>query len=162
VKLPAAAPGAEPPANGGARPGRPLRILLVEDGEDARRMLKKMLQLDGHEVLEAADGAGGLAVLLEQRPDVALLDIGLPGLDGYEVARRARQDERGRRVRLIAATGYGMPQDVEDARRAGFDGHLIKPLRYPELCQLLREVQAEGRSAWPGGEGGGCPGAEGA
>jgi two-component system CheB/CheR fusion protein len=136
--------------------------LLVEDSDDARRMLKQMLLLDGHEVIEAADGPGGLAALLDRQPDVALLDIGLPGLDGYELARRARQDERGRRVRLIAATGYGMPQDVEDACRAGFDGHLIKPLRYPQLCKLLREVQAEGRSSSSGRGGDGCPGAEGA
>jgi signal transduction histidine kinase len=142
---PAAAPA-------GAAPGRPLRILVVEDNDDARRMLRQVLTLDGHEVLEAGDGPGGLALVAEQRPDVALVDIGLPGLDGYELARRARRGPHGDRVRLIAVTGYGMPQDVRAARAAGFDGHVIKPLRYPELCRLLEGCRADG--AGPGGPAG--------
>ncbi len=140
VKLPLSQPGEERPPDRAGQPPRSLRILLVEDREDARGLLRRVLQMEGHEVIEAVDGPGGLAVLLEQRPDVALLDIGLPGLDGYEVARRARRDERGRRVRLIALTGYGLPDDIEEARRAGFDGHLVKPVNYPDLEKLLREA----------------------
>jgi CheY-like chemotaxis protein len=104
-------------------------------------MLKQLLQLEGHEVFEASDGPGGLALLLGQRLDVALIDIGLPGLSGYEVARQVRQRGHLQSVLLVALTGYGTPRDVEAAREAGFDSHLIKPLRYPDLCQLLREHQ---------------------
>ncbi len=133
-------------ASGGCLPlERRLRILLVEDSEDARRMLKDILRLEGHEILEAADGPSGLSVLLEQQPDLALVDIGLPGLDGYELARQARRDARGRHVRLIALTGYGMPQDFQASREAEFDGHLVKPLRYPDLDKLLKEHQAAPR-----------------
>ncbi len=115
------------------------KILVVEDQTDVRRLLRRLLEMDGHEVIEASDGPGGLSAILEHRPDIALLDIGLPGLDGYEVARRARQDERGRSVRLIALTGYGLPRDVQEARNAGFDGHLVKPLNYPDLARILAE-----------------------
>lgn len=160
VELPVSKPGTEQPGNHEGERTQPLRILLVEDAHDTRRMLRQVLQLDGHEVLEAADGPSGLAALLDHQPDVALLDIGLPDLNGYQIAQQARQDERGRRVWLIAVTGYGMPQDVQAAREAGFDGHLVKPLRYPDLCQLLGEFQAR-RPASPGKGGGGCPGAAG-
>lgn len=146
VRLPLAEVGAAGSSpSGSAATVRPLRILLIEDSEDARRMLKDILRLEGHEILEASDGSDGLAALLERQPDLALVDIGLPGLDGYEVARRARQDERGQRVRLIALTGYGMPQDIQASREVGFDGHLVKPLRYPDLEKLLKEHQADGR-----------------
>ncbi|WP_210420657.1 ATP-binding protein [Aquisphaera giovannonii] len=123
---------------GPAPPPLPLRILLVEDNDLVRGLLKEVLRLDGHEVSEASDGPAGLAALLDQKPDVALVDIGLPGFDGHELARRARGDERGREVRLVALTGYGMPEDVETARAAGFDVHVVKPLNYPDLCELLR------------------------
>jgi len=122
---------------------RPLRILLVEDNQVARNLLKEVLQLDGHEVTEAEDGPAGLAVLLEARPDVALVDVGLPGFDGYELVRRARSDERGREARLIALTGYGMPEDIAAASEAGFDEHLVKPLHYPDLCELLRGIRTD-------------------
>jgi signal transduction histidine kinase/ActR/RegA family two-component response regulator len=145
VRLPISGPGTEQPPGQPIQFARPLRILLVEDADDARRMLKQLLQLDGHDVAEADDGPSGLAALLERRPDVALVDIGLPNLNGYELARLARQDERGREVRLIAVTGYGMPQDVQTARLAGFDDHLIKPLSYPDLCSLLRAQQPNHR-----------------
>jgi signal transduction histidine kinase/ActR/RegA family two-component response regulator len=145
VRLPLAEPGSVgPPASGSTRLARPVRVLLVEDSEDARRMLRDLLRLEGHEILEADNGPEGLAILLEQQPDLALVDIGLPDLDGYELARRARQDARGRPVRLIALTGYGMPQDVKASREAGFDGHLVKPLFYPDLDKILREHQADG------------------
>ena len=161
VRLPLSAPEPEQPAARPDAPARPLRILLVEDADDGRRMLRQILQLEGHEVFEAGDGPGGLDALLTHRPDVALVDIGLPGLDGYELARRARADERGWGVRLIAVTGYGMPRDVEEARKAGYDDHLIKPLRYPELCKLLREHRAAGPAPAEEEEHH-CPGTQGA
>lgn len=152
-----ATPVATPADRGGAAapPSRPLRILLVEDDPAGRRLLAEALRLDGHEVAEAVDGPGGLAVLLERPPDVALVDVGLPGFDGYELARRARGDPRGRAVRLIAVTGYGMPQDVEEARAAGFDDHVVKPLHYPDLSELLGGV----RTDRVGSDGPGTPGA---
>lgn len=139
VKLPLSQPGEEWPSHREGGPIQSLRILLVEDRADVRALLRRILQMEGHEVIEAGDGHEGLAVLLEQQPDVALLDIGLPGLDGYEVARRARRDERGRSARLIALTGYGLPADIQEARRAGFDDHLVKPLNYPDLERILAD-----------------------
>jgi CheY-like chemotaxis protein len=144
VRLPLSRPG-EPRSSGGEETAaRPLRILLVEDSNDARRLLRQILELEGHEVIEAADGPVGLATLLEEQPDIALLDIGLPGLDGYELARRARQDERGRRVRLIALSGYGLPDDIRQADSAGFDGHLAKPVHFPDLWNILSEGRDDG------------------
>jgi signal transduction histidine kinase len=119
---------ARPPA---PRPERARRILIVEDNGDARAMLRRALELAGHEVHDAADGPDGLASLQRLRPDVALIDVGLPGLDGYEVARKARA-ELGGAVRLVALTGYGQPEDRRRALAAGFDAHLVKPVE-PEV-----------------------------
>ena len=140
-----------PPPVPAARPGR---VLLVEDGADARRMLKELLRLEGYDVIEAGDGPAGLAAILEQRPDVALVDIGLPGFDGYELARRVRSGGGGQATRLIAVTGYGMPQDVGAAFAAGFDGHVVKPVRFPDLRRLLETPAADptGRYVRPGGD----------
>jgi signal transduction histidine kinase/CheY-like chemotaxis protein len=149
VELPASAPVDQRADGPETDLPRPLRILVIEDGDDCRSLLKQILELEGYEVIEARDGPGGLAAVLDQRPDVALVDIGLPDLSGYELARRVRQDARGQQVRLIAVTGYGMPRDVQEVRQAGFDGHLVKPLRYPELLKLLRR----GAEGCPGGDG---------
>jgi CheY-like chemotaxis protein len=108
------------------------RILVVEDNRDARDMLRTLLQADGHEVHEASDGRQGVDVALRLRPDVALIDLGLPEMDGYEVARQIRAVDEGRRIMLVAVTGYGSPQDRERSLMAGFDLHLIKPVD-PEL-----------------------------
>ena len=91
-------------------------------------MLRFLLERAGHEVHEAEDGRAGLEAILKLRPDVALLDVGLPGLDGYEVARRVRCDEAGRSVCLVALTGYGRPEDQRRSQEAGFDAHLVKPV----------------------------------
>jgi CheY-like chemotaxis protein len=103
-----------------------LRILVIEDNADSRDMLRSVLELDGHQVVVAADGREGLEVARSARPDVALIDIGLPGLDGYEVGRRIRND-RGVSVRLVALTGYGQAEDRRRSEAAGFDAHLVKP-----------------------------------
>ena len=115
------------------------RVLLIEDNNDAREMLRMMLELEGHVVCDAADGAGGLSLLETECPDVAIIDIGLPGLDGYEVARRIRGHSSGRDTLLVALTGYGRPDDYRQSIEAGFDHHLVKPIDPDELRRLLRE-----------------------
>jgi CheY-like chemotaxis protein len=119
--------------------GRPLRVLVVEDNDDIRETLKDLLELCGHEVDTAADGASGVERTLALKPDVALIDIGLPGLDGYQVARRLRAElgSAGKRPKLIALTGYGQPGDKQRALDAGFDAHLVKPVDYDDLAHLL-------------------------
>jgi signal transduction histidine kinase/CheY-like chemotaxis protein len=130
---------AQPPADQPA--ARPLRILLIEDNDDARRPLKYLLKADGHEVLEAADGPEGLAMLLKERPDVALVDIGLPGMTGYEVVRRLRAESHGRAPRIFALTGYGRPEDEDAADQAGFDGHIVKPVCLEKLRECLDDCR---------------------
>ena len=115
------------------------RVLVVEDNDDAREALRAVLQMDGHEVAVAADGAAGLATALSFRPDVALIDIGLPGLDGYEVCRRLRATALGGSLCLIALTGYGQPEDHAATAAAGFDAHLVKPV---EPAVLERAIDA--------------------
>jgi CheY-like chemotaxis protein len=117
---------------------RPRRVLLIEDSADARDMLHMMLELAGHVVYDAADGARGLALLNALRPDAAIIDIGLPGIDGYEIAKRIREDDHGRRMLLLALSGYDAPADW--ARTAsGFDHHLVKPVDPDQLARLLGE-----------------------
>jgi CheY-like chemotaxis protein len=111
-------------------------VLVVEDNSDAREMLKSLLLLAGHSVHEAEDGPGGVRVALEVEPEVALIDIGLPGCDGYEVATAIR-DALGARIRLVALTGYGLPEDEQRARGAGFDEHIVKPVDEATLARVL-------------------------
>jgi CheY-like chemotaxis protein len=101
--------------------------VVVEDNADAREMLRVALELGGHEVHEASDGPSGLATILRVQPDVALVDVGLPELDGYEVARQVRT-AAGATIHLVALTGYGQPDDRRRALDAGFDAHLVKPV----------------------------------
>jgi PAS domain S-box-containing protein len=115
------------------------RVLLIEDSRDAREMFRMMLELAGHSVYEAADGVRGLTLLETEHPEVAIIDIGLPGLDGYEVARRIRERPNGRAMLLLALTGYGSPSDYERSAEAGFDHHLVKPVDPSELARLLSE-----------------------
>ncbi len=112
------------------------RVLLVEDNPDSREMLRFLLGLWGHHVEAAADGAQGLAKALDWRPEVAVVDIGLPQLDGYEVARRVRAALDGG-VRLIALTAYGSEEDRRRALAAGFDHHLTKPADLEGLRHLV-------------------------
>jgi diguanylate cyclase len=113
------------------------KVLVVEDAEDTRRSLRIALEMNGHEVHTASDGASGLDALLELRPDIALIDIGLPKLDGYELARRARA--AGVATRLVAVSGYGMPEDKAQAAAAGFDVHLTKPAPMDHVLALVSE-----------------------
>ena len=123
-----------------ARAGAPRRVLVVDDNHDAAHALRLLLESDGHEVLVAADGPAGLAMAREHRPDVALLDIGLPRLNGYEIAKRIRADPALKATMLVAVTGYGQMQDRALASAAGFDHHLVKPVEFRALQDLLRET----------------------
>jgi CheY-like chemotaxis protein len=125
------------PASGKGTIPRPRRVLIVEDNDDARQLLRHLLELSGHEVHEAASGTTGLEQALALRPDVALIDLGLPGLDGYEVARRIRAAGR-KDVVLIAVTGYGQREDRLRASAAGFDAHFTKPVDLTALDALLQ------------------------
>jgi signal transduction histidine kinase/DNA-binding response OmpR family regulator len=117
------------------------RVLIVEDTDDFRDILQEMLEDWGHEVSVAKDGLTGAARILELRPDVALIDLGLPGIDGYELARRVRAEARGADLFLVALTGYGGADDRARAQSAGFDRHLTKPISVPELLQVLSQLR---------------------
>ena len=120
------------------------RVLIVEDNDDARDMLRHLLTGTGHEVHEAADGLAGLYQALALRPDAAVIDIGLPGLDGYEVARRIRAGgDAG--VLLVAVTGYGQSGDRQRSTEAGFDAHLTKPVDPVALEALLVNLPLDPR-----------------
>jgi signal transduction histidine kinase/ActR/RegA family two-component response regulator len=118
------------------------RVLIVEDNADARHMLRFMLELDGHEVHEAEDGITGLSQALQLQPDVAVVDIGLPGLDGRELARRLRVTEATRRMTLVAVSGYGQPEDRTLSEEAGFDMHLVKPVDAKTLIEAIHGVSS--------------------
>ncbi len=113
------------------------RVLIVEDQEDAREMLRLLLESMGHIVVEEADGQAGVAAVEREHPDVALIDIGLPVLSGYEVARQIRRNPLFDDVLLVAVTGYGRDTDVEAAKAAGFDEHITKPADNQLIAQIL-------------------------
>lgn len=112
-----------------------LRVVLVEDNGDIRELFRDLLQQLGHQVSSAEDGPSGLDRLLAFQPDIAFVDVGLPGFDGYELARRARAS--GSRARLVALTGYGQREDKVRAADAGFDEHLVKPVHDEDIRQAL-------------------------
>lgn len=113
------------------------RILLVEDNSDALEVLTDLFALWGHEVQAASDGLSAVDAALAMLPDIAFIDIGLPGIDGYEVARRIRADPKGRALKLVALTGYGAPEQRAQAVDAGFNLHLVKPVQPDGLAKLL-------------------------
>jgi signal transduction histidine kinase len=113
------------------------RVLVVEDNADAAEAMRMLLAQLGHHVASAANGREALEVARAFRPDVVLLDIGLPGLDGYEVARKLRSCDETRSARVIAVTGYGQPSDRERSSAAGFDHHLVKPVDPAKLAEAI-------------------------
>ena len=114
------------------------RIVIVDDNIDASQSLATLLRLSGHDVFVASDGPSALQTVRTARPDLVMLDIGLPGMSGYEVARRLR--ESGCKGRLVAVTGYGAPEDRQRSHEAGFDHHLVKPIEPASLAQLIARV----------------------
>lgn len=114
-------------------------VLLVEDNDDGREMMAMMLQCYGYPVLQACDGLEGLALAARCPPALALVDIGLPGVDGFEVARRLRADAQTRDIKLIALTGYGSAEDLQRVLDAGFDLHLVKPVDIEHLLRVIGE-----------------------
>jgi two-component system CheB/CheR fusion protein len=136
----AAAAGPPSPAPSSAARGR-LRILVVDDHEDAAEMLTVLLQGHGHEVEVAHDGPAAVAAAVRFRPRLVLLDIGLPGMDGYAVAAALRRVPDLEPLTIVALTGYGQAQDRERARAAGCDAHLVKPVAPETLGALLQTVR---------------------
>jgi len=112
-------------------------VLIVDDNEDAAAMLAEYVKSLGYRVRTAHDGPAALKAAVDAAPDIALLDIGLPVMDGYELASRLRESELGPAVKLIAVTGYGQAEDRRRSREAGFDAHLVKPVDLDALAELL-------------------------
>jgi PAS domain S-box-containing protein len=141
VRLPAATKAPDPPVSTRARfPGSPragARILIVDDNVDMARGLAKLLERYGHAVQVVYDGPSGIAAAREARPDYVLLDIGLPGMDGYEVAAHLRQEEGCKSAVIIGISGYGREEDYARSHQAGFHHHLIKPVKLEEILEIL-------------------------
>jgi two-component system, sensor histidine kinase len=147
VRMPGIAAPADRAGESAANGNAPKqRVLVVEDSTDARDMYRLTLELAGHEVLDAADGVEGLQLLKSERPDIAFIDIGLPRLDGYELARRFRAEPGGDRTLLVALTGYGLDADRARAQQAGFDHHLVKPVTADVMRDLLNAHAVRSRS----------------
>jgi len=144
VKLPLAEVSAVPSAGISIPSGLTRQVLLVEDNGDAAETLRDVLELEGHQVQVVHSGQDAIDTALAQQPDVVLCDLGLPDLDGFEVARRLRAAGSG--SYLVALTGYVSPTDAERARQAGFDAHLAKPPDLPRLLAVLAGAPAAGRS----------------
>ncbi len=118
------------------------RILIVDDNSDAAVSLALLLKISGNDTYTAHDGLEALEAFERYRPEVMLLDIGLPKLSGHEVCRRIRERPGGEDVVIIALTGWGQESDRRKSQDAGFDGHLVKPVDYGTLMDLLRSVEA--------------------
>ena len=129
--------GEGPPAPGEARRPGGSRILIVDDNVDVARGVARLLKILGHEVATAHDGPSGMEAARGFLPDVILLDIGLPGMNGYEVATRLRAEEFGKAALIVAISGYGQDEDRRRSREAGFDHHLVKPVDHGALATLL-------------------------
>ncbi len=140
--LEAASDGRHP---GSSRTGR--RILIVDDNRDALESLAALLEMSGHEVHVAADGEAALQVAEDCTPEVVLLDLGLPKLDGYEVARRLRETPWGKAAVIIALTGWGQDEDRRRTRASGFDSHMVKPLDLDALTRMLHVAGASSSTA---------------
>jgi PAS domain S-box-containing protein len=145
VRLPVGVGTSQAPVLGGSERPSPskssLRILIVDDNRDAADSLRMLLRLGGNDTRVAYDGQEGLQVAGQFRPDVLLLDIGLPGLNGYEACRRIREQAWGKEAVLIAVTGWGQEEDQRRSHEAGFDYHMVKPVDPEALMKLLGELQ---------------------
>ena len=146
ASLPVAAPLLIQPLQQGAKT---CRVLLVDDNVDAAQTVAMLLDMSGHQCRMAHDGPSGLDAALAWQPDVVLLDIGLPGLNGYEVARQIRQQPLLKNVVLIALTGYGLEADRQRSQEAGFDHHLVKPADFDEIEKILASLSQGDGSTGP-------------
>ena len=133
-----------PPTEKAQPTGPSLRVLVVDDNVDTVTTLAMLVQESGHDVRTAYDGSAVLEAALDYRPNVVLLDIGLPGLDGFEVAKRLRQQPALQNVVLVAMTGYGQESDRQRSQEAGFDHHLVKPGNFGKVLQHLGDRLGEG------------------
>jgi len=122
--------------------GRGRRVLVVDDDADGREAMRALLELWGHEVEVAANGEQGVELTLNRRPEVVLLDIGMPGMDGYQVAERIRAAPGGRDPFLVALTGWATVEDHRRAREVGFDTYVLKPADPEHLQALLAAAPA--------------------
>jgi CheY-like chemotaxis protein/nitrogen-specific signal transduction histidine kinase len=136
VRLPLASEASQRADSPAPAAPTPRRILVVDDSTDGREMLSMALRMSGHEVFDAATGHEGIEMARRYTPAIVLVDIDLPDIDGYELARRIRQTS-GKGVRLIALTGYSRPEDRGRAEQAGFDAHAVKPIGPSRLAELL-------------------------
>jgi CheY-like chemotaxis protein len=127
---------------GSTSPAASRRILVVDDNRDSAESMSALLALDGHQTLMSHDGLDALEKAASFRPDVILLDIGLPLLDGYEVCRRIREQPGTEHVVMIATTGWGQPDDRRKSREAGFDSHCVKPVDHAVLSELIAHPRA--------------------
>ena len=132
-----------PAASDVTLPPTKVRVVLIEDQADACDMAKSLLEMRGHEVIVAMTGSAGIVAIVDHQPDVALVDISLPDIDGYTVARHVRE-RCGRAIPLIALTGLGQPEDVKRSHEAGFARHLTKPFDIENLHQLIQELKTQG------------------
>lgn len=130
-----------------AQSAQPCRILIADDNPDALESLALLLACEGHEVYKAADGAQACELAARWQPQLALLDLGMPVMDGYEAARRMRLQPWGRTMTIVALSGWGQVSDVLRSREAGFDSHLVKPAAFEALSQLLARVPSVARPA---------------
>ena len=122
---------------------RKLRAVVCDDAADLRELVADLLRIKGHDVTVVEDGPSAVRVISAEKPDVALIDIGLPDMDGYEVARTLRRDMTEHRVRLIAMTGYGQATDRAAALQAGFDAHIVKPASADKIMRALYRKRPE-------------------
>jgi CheY-like chemotaxis protein len=122
-------------------PAHALRVLVMDDNQDVARSVARLLAVAGHEVRVAQDGESGMSVAREFAPHAILLDLGLPVMDGLQVARRIRQEPRLRNVLLIALTGYGQDADRQATKDAGFDYHLAKPVDFKTIESTLASAE---------------------
>jgi CheY-like chemotaxis protein len=142
VLLPVESVAEEAPAVDGSSqpgPGRTLRVLVADDNEDSREMLKYLLTSEGHTVVTAADGDEAYRAMSTSPPDVGILDVSMPRLNGFSLAQKLRENESMKSTFLIALSGLGQPEDKESAIAAGFDQHITKPVEMSSLLRLLAE-----------------------
>jgi CheY-like chemotaxis protein len=143
VRLPLTAPSRPEPVGGEKGvTHEEAALLFVEDNADAREMTTELLRLSGYRVTAVANGLDALRAARSQTFVAAVIDIGLPDIDGYELARQLRQAPETRGLGLVALTGYGLASDIQCARDAGFDHHLVKPVNHQKLVQAIENARA--------------------